>query len=135
MRNGITAISTEGVSFVANCHNVAVVATAPKLAVIAWRILSASEPYHYAQSAATATKLASLRIAVTGEKRRSGNPKGQKCEAKLPGGSRSIRSLDDVYKTKAYRFHRLFRGGERRHLNETGTLRLAERNNASQLIS
>ena len=54
------------------CHNVAVVATARKLAVIAWRLWSTGEPYRYAQPAATATKLASLRIAATGEKRCNG---------------------------------------------------------------
>ena len=50
-------------------HNVAVVATARKLAVIAWRILTAGEPYRYAQRAAAAKKLPSLRIAAGGEKR------------------------------------------------------------------
>ncbi len=35
-----------------------------------WRILTSGEPYRYAQPAATAQKLASLRIAAGGEKRR-----------------------------------------------------------------
>ena len=50
-------------------HNVAVVATARKLAVIAWSILTTGEPYRYAQRAAAAKKLPSLRIAAGGEKR------------------------------------------------------------------
>ena len=48
----------------------------------------------------TTDKLAKLRVAATGEQRRRGNPKGVKAEAKLAGGSRTIRSLDDVYRNE-----------------------------------
>ena len=73
-----------------------VVATARKLACIAWRMLTSGEPYRYAPPQTTAAKLATLRIMATGEKRRGGEGKGVKCAAKLEGGSRSIRALDDV---------------------------------------
>ena len=36
-------------------HNVAVVATARKLATIAWRMLTKGEPYRYASPESTAT--------------------------------------------------------------------------------
>lgn len=68
--------------------------------MIAWRILTTGEPYRYAQPAATATKLANLRIAATGEKRRGGSPRGVKAAAKLPGGGKTIRSLDDTYQNE-----------------------------------
>ena len=68
--------------------------------MIAWRILTTGEPYRYAQPAATVTKLVSLRIAATCEKRRGGSPRGEKAAAKLPGGSKTIRSQDDTYQNE-----------------------------------
>jgi transposase len=78
-------------------HNVAVVACARKLAVIAIHMLKNNEPYRYAQPATTETKLRRLRVRATGQRRRPGMPKGQKATAKLPGGSRTVKSLDRVY--------------------------------------
>lgn len=78
-------------------HNVAVVATARKLVMIAWHMLRQNEPYRYALPKTTETKLAALRVRATGEVRRGGIPKGAKQVAKLPGGSRTIKSLDRVY--------------------------------------
>jgi transposase len=74
-------------------RNVAVVAAARKLARIAWLMLTRNEPYRYAIPKSTETKLAKLRVKATGKRRKSGNPKGVKCTAKLAGGSRTIRSL------------------------------------------
>lgn len=51
-------------------RNVAAVATARKLAVIAWHVLSSGEPYRYAPPRSTASKLARLRVQATGERRR-----------------------------------------------------------------
>ena len=116
------------------CHNVAVVATARKLAVIAWRILTTGEPYRYAQPAATATKLANLRIAATGEKRRGGSPRGVKAAAKLPGGSKTIRSLDDTYQNEGLPTRSPLPPGELRHLANTNTLQFAEKISGSQVI-
>jgi transposase len=78
-------------------YNVAVVAAARKLAVIGWHMLKHNQPYRYAQPASTQTKLAALRIKATGKRRTSGPPKGIKCQAKLPGGSRTIKPLAQVY--------------------------------------
>jgi transposase len=116
------------------CHNVAVVATARKLAMIAWRLLSTGEPYRYAQPASTAQKLASLRITVSGEKRRGGSPRGVKPTAKLPGGVKTIRSLDDTYANEGLPTRSPLPPGELRHLKETGTQQFAEKISAPQLI-
>jgi transposase len=78
-------------------HNIAVVATARKLVIIALLMLQHNEPYRYAQPRATETKLARLRVRATGQKRRGGSAKGRKSQAKLPGGSRTIKSLDRIY--------------------------------------
>jgi hypothetical protein len=77
-------------------RNVAVVAAARKLAMIGWRMLVRNEPYRYAIPKSTESKLARLRVKATGARRKGGSPKGTKCVAKLPGGSRAIRSLEGV---------------------------------------
>lgn len=56
-------------------HNVAVVAAARKLVVIAWHLLHAGEPYRYAQPRLTQEKLARLRIKATGKRKRTGPAK------------------------------------------------------------
>ena len=112
----------------------AVVATARKLAIIAWRLLTTGEPYRYAQPAATATKLASLRIAAGGEKRRGGSPRGVKPTAKLPGGSKTIRSLDDTYANEGLPTRSPLPPGEIRHLHETGAVNFVEKISKSQLL-
>ena len=116
------------------CHNVAVVVTARKLAIIAWRLLTTGEPYRYAQPAATATKLASLRIAASGEKRRGGSPRGVKPTAKLPGGSKTIRSLDDTYENEGLPVRSPLPPGEVRHLQETGSVNFVDKIGKSQLL-
>ena len=112
----------------------AVVATARKLAVIAWRILTSGEPYCYAQSAATAQKPASLRIASGGEKRQGGSPRGVKPTAKLPSGSKTIRSLDDTYQNEGLPTRSPLPARELRHPANTNTLQFAEKISASQVI-
>lgn len=57
-------------------HNVAVVAVAHKLAMLAWHILKSSEPYRYALPDSTEEKLRKLRVRATGERRSSGPSKG-----------------------------------------------------------
>jgi transposase len=95
-------------------HNVAVVACARKFVVIAIHMLKNNEPYRYAQPATTESKLRRLRVQVTGEKRRSGMPKGQKAMAKLPGGSRTVKSLDRIYEEEGLPSrHELSRGESR----------------------
>ena len=75
------------------CRNVAVVAAARKLAMIGWMMLKSNEPYRYAIPKSTETKLAKLRVKATGQRRKGGAGKGAKAVAKLPGGSRTIKSL------------------------------------------
>lgn len=84
-------------------RNVAVVATARKLAVIAWHMLSANEPYRYAQPRPTADKLARFRIRATGAKRKGGNPKGTGRHPNYGSGraERTIPSLPHVYEIEA----------------------------------
>ena len=115
-------------------HNVAVVATARKLACIAWRMLTSGEPYRYAPPQTTAAKLATLRIMATGEKRRGGEAKGVKCVAKLEGGSRSIRALDDVLVNEGLPPRSTLQPGELRHLSDTHTLEFAQTISAPQRV-
>ena len=74
-------------------RNVAVVAAARKLAMIGWQMLVKNEPYRYAMPQSTESKLLKLRVKATGQRRRGGAAKGTKSVAKLPGGSRTIKSL------------------------------------------
>jgi len=57
-------------------YNVAVVATARKLVVVAWHMLKANEPYRYAQPQTIEYKLEQLRVTATGEKRKRGYATG-----------------------------------------------------------
>ncbi len=80
-------------------HNVAVVAVARKLVVIAWHMLTKRQPYRYAQPTATQTKLARLRVRVSGGKRRTGPPAGSaRRQPPAPGvRTRTIKPLAQVY--------------------------------------
>lgn len=77
-------------------HNVAVVAAARKLAVIAWRMLTRNEPYRYAQPKATEQKLQRLRVKATGRKRRSGPRPASVRGPKQGEAVRRVRSLVGV---------------------------------------
>ena len=78
-------------------RNVAVVAVARKLVVIAWHLLTKHEPYRYAQPRPTETKLARLRVKATGGKRKTG-PKPGQAGPKLAAGikTRTIKPLAQV---------------------------------------
>jgi transposase len=80
-------------------RNVAVVATARKLVVIAWHMLKNQEPYRYARPAATDTKLQALRVRATGERRKTGPAKGSPPSPNQGTGvrTRGIPSLPQVY--------------------------------------
>lgn len=95
-------------------HNVAVVATARKLVMIAWHMLRNNEPYRYARPTTTQTKLAALRVQATGEVRRGGVPKGTPKQAKLPGGSRTVKTLDRVYAEEGLPRRQAMTEGEQR---------------------
>ena len=115
-------------------HNIAVVATARKMAMIAWIMLRGNEPYRYSPPRTTATKLAGLRIAATGQKRTGGTAKGQKATAKLPGGSRTIKSLDTVYAEEGLPPRRPLPPGESKHLERTDTIAFTESIHQDQVI-
>jgi transposase len=78
-------------------RNIAVVATARKLVVIAWHLLTRNEPYRYAQPLTTEAKLQRLRVKATGAKRKTG-PKGTFAGPKLEPGvrSRTVKPLAQV---------------------------------------
>jgi len=59
------------------CHNVAVVAVARKLAILCWHMLKTGLPYRYAKPTSVEAKLSKLRVAGSGQKRKSGVAKGQ----------------------------------------------------------
>jgi transposase len=79
-------------------RNVAVVATARKLVVLAWHLLTKKEPYRYAQPAATERKLQKLRVRATGQKRKTGPKDGAFAKAKCQPGvkTRTIKALPAV---------------------------------------
>jgi transposase len=98
-------------------HNVAVVAVAHKLALLAWHVLTKGEPYRYAVPQATQKKLSQLRVQATGEKRRTGSAPGTKrSPARLPGGSHRIKPLPEVYASEQVPAARPAPAGELRHL-------------------
>lgn len=103
-------------------RNVAVVATARKLVVIAWHMLTHSEPYRYALPRTTQTKLAKLRVETTGKRRRGGNAKGApRSTAYGTGrGTRSIPSRDQVYAAEGLPPCHPLPPGERRVLSDVG---------------
>jgi transposase len=101
-------------------YNVAVVATARKLVVIAWHMLTHNEPYRYAVPQSTAAKLGKLRTRATGERRKSGTPKGEKSVAKYPGGGRTVKSLPRMCREEGLPEPPPLRPGERRMVTDAG---------------
>jgi transposase len=95
-------------------RNVAVTAAARKLAMIGWQMLGTGEPYRYAIPKTTETKLSTLRVKATGERRKGGSPTGKKCTAKLAGGSRTIKSLAAACESEGLPAPRPLSPGERR---------------------
>ena len=79
-------------------RNVAVVAVAHKLVVLAWHMLKNNEPYRYAQPKTLQAKLSRLRILATKQKRTGGMPKGQPRTPQYGKGcTKAIPSLDQLY--------------------------------------
>jgi transposase len=115
-------------------RNVAVVAGARKLAMIGWLMLKANEPYRYAVPKTTEPKLAKLRVKATGQRRKGGCGKGVKCLAKLAGGSRTIKSLADVYAKEGLPAPRALAAGERRTVAATGCETFVAEIAAKQLV-
>lgn len=81
-------------------HNVAVVATARKLVVIAWHLLSKGEPYRYALPRTTQSKLARLRVRATGQRRAAASSRGMPRSPAHGTGpaTRAVPAIDRVYR-------------------------------------
>lgn len=103
-------------------HNVAVVATARKLVVIAWHMLTKNEPYRYAQPRPTQIKLARLRIKATGA-RRKGSTKGTKRSPSYGSGVQTltIKPLAQAYQEEGLPVLSPPPPGEARTITESGT--------------
>ncbi len=115
-------------------RNVAVVAAARKLAMIAWLMLKNNEPYRYAIPRSTETKLAKLRVKATGQRRKSGTPKGVKCRAKLPGGGRTIKSLAAICQSEGLPPPQEPAAGERRTIAAAGCESFVAQVAAAQVV-
>jgi transposase len=102
-------------------HNVAKVATAHKLVIIAWHMLKNNEPYRYAQPNTINLKLGRLRVRATGVKRTGGVPKGQPRTAQYgKGGTRGIPSLDQIFEREGLPPIQPLKPGEERILQQQG---------------
>lgn len=110
------------------CHNVAVVAAARKLVVIAWHMLTKNEPCRYAQPKATEAKLGRLRIRATGQKRKTGPKYGQSTGPKLAPGVKSytIKPLAQVYKEEGLPDMKARPAGETRAIRQAAVSRYVE---------
>jgi hypothetical protein len=108
-------------------RNVAVVATARKLVTIAWRMLVANEPYRYAVPLATQTKLARLRVAATGQRRKGGSPRGAARSPRYGSGigTRAVPSLEQLCATEELPAPRPLAPGEQAMLEQTDTAAFA----------
>lgn len=84
-------------------RNIAVVATARKLVILAWHLLTSNQPYRYAIPRSTEEKLRKLRVEATGQRRKTGPPPGQFATSALTPGTRSrkIKSLPEIYASES----------------------------------
>jgi transposase len=105
-------------------RNVAVVATARKLVVIAWLMLKNGEPYRYALPGPTQRKLSRLRVAA-GHRRQSGLPKGSPRPAAYGSGqgTRAVPALQDLYAVEGLPPIPSIPAGEQTALRRAGVVR------------
>jgi transposase len=118
-------------------HNVAVVAVAHKLALLAWHLLTTGEPYRYALPQTTAVKLRDLRIQATGKTRSRGPVTGTKVPVKARGRApqgRVIKPLAVVYQNEGVPVASPAPAGERRHLAESKLEAFAESLQQEQIV-
>ena len=116
-------------------RNIAVVATARKLVVIAWHLLTKKEPYRYAQPLSTQGKLQRLRVKATGAKRKSGPSKGTPAGPKLAPGihSRTAKPLAQVCAEEGLPPPSVPPPGEARTLTQSATTDYVESLNQPQV--
>lgn len=117
-------------------RNVAVVATARKLVVIAWHMLRNNEPYRYALPRSTQTKLARLRVRATGTRRQGGNPKGSRRATNYGSGvrMRTIPRLAAVYASEQLPALPARTAGEGRMIRSAGLTRFVAELSTDQVI-
>lgn len=103
-------------------RNVAVMATARKLAEIAWHMLTKNEPYRYAVPLSTQTKLARVRVRATGVRhsRTSGQPPIAPPDP--TGPTYAVRSLPAILEKEGLPPMRDLPDGEKRMLEDSGCL-------------
>ena len=97
-------------------------------------MLTAGEPYRYALPKTTEAKLSKLRVRATSQRRKSGSPKGTKCQAKLPGGSRTIKSLVGVFQSEGLPPPRPLSPGERRVVQASGCAEFVAQLGAERVV-
>ena len=99
-----------------------VVATARKLATIGWHMLQNNQPYWYALPRPTETKLARLPVGATGQRRKSGCPKGYKAASNSPDGrrTRTLKALSQLYQAEGLPPMQAPKPGEQRAMAAMG---------------
>jgi transposase len=106
-------------------RNIAVVAAARKLVVIAYHMLSRNEPYRYAEPAPTQAKLSRLRVRAGGKRRRTGLPKGSpRPDTYGHGRTRAVPALADLYEQEGLPSLPAPRPGEARLIAQSEILRM-----------
>lgn len=102
-------------------RNVAVVALARKLAVLAWHLLTKREPYRYATPAVLETKLQRLRVSAQAQRKRGPRPGYRRSRNYGTGvGTRQIKALNTVLTQECLPAATAPPAGERRVIRELG---------------
>jgi len=115
-------------------YNVAVVATAHKLVLLAWHLLTSGEPYRYALPQTTAIKLRGLRIQATGKTQSRGPAPAARTRPLDGRRGRRIKPLGVVYQTEGVPPASAAPAGERRHLTESKLEAFAESLQHEQVV-
>jgi transposase len=117
-------------------RNVAVVAVARKLVVIAWQMLRNNEPYRYAIPRSTETKLAKLRVQATGVRRKTGTAKGTPRSEQYGRSERMrvIPSIDQVYEREGLPALKPLSQGEARAVRVSGARAFVESIHTTQRV-
>ena len=107
-------------------RNVAVVATARKLAVIAWHMLTQGQPYRYAQPRCTQDKLARFRVRASGARRKTGPKAGSMARAGQGFKTRSFPGLPELYASEGLPEMQVLKSAEVRALEQMRVLEYVE---------
>ena len=85
-------------------------------------MLKNNEPYRYADPKSTEAKMSRLRVRATGQRRKSGTPKGQPRPAAYGTGkpTRGIPALGEVYQKEGLPPLRELAAGEKKMCHERG---------------